>query len=64
NQLAADFAVPAALIAGFLGCQVDSLLGALLENRGWLTKGSTNFLGMLSSIVFALLLFRGLGNLL
>ncbi|HTZ61466.1 MAG TPA: DUF92 domain-containing protein [Thermoplasmata archaeon] len=39
--------------AGFLGCQVDSLLGETLENRGYLTKGSTNFLGMLSSIAIA-----------
>ncbi len=36
--------------SGFLGCQVDSVLGETLENRGWLTKGSTNFLGMLSAI--------------
>ncbi len=40
-------------LAGFLSCQVDSLLGETLENRGWLTKGSTNFLGMLSSIAIA-----------
>ncbi len=39
--------------AGFLGCQVDSVLGETLENRGWLTKGSTNFLGMLSSVSVA-----------
>ncbi len=39
--------------AGFLGCQVDSVLGETLENRGYLTKGSTNFLGMLSAVVIA-----------
>jgi uncharacterized protein (TIGR00297 family) len=38
-------------VAGFLACQVDSLLGETLENRGFLSKGSTNFLGMLSAIV-------------
>ena len=27
---------------GFLGCQIDSVLGAVLENRGFLTKGSVN----------------------
>ena len=48
--------IPALMIAGvigagFLGCQVDSLLGELFENRGWLTKGSTNFLAMLTSIL-------------
>ncbi|MCI4363052.1 MAG: DUF92 domain-containing protein [Thermoplasmata archaeon] len=61
--LDAGFAVAAALVAGFLACQVDSLLGALLENRGLLTKGSTNFLAMLSSIAIAFLLFRTLGGL-
>jgi uncharacterized protein (TIGR00297 family) len=43
-------------VAGFLGCQVDSVLGEVLENRGYLTKGSTNFLGMLSAIVIAAVL--------
>jgi len=33
-------------IIGFLGCQVDSLLGAVLENRGYLTKGSVNALAI------------------
>lgn len=39
--------------AGFVACQVDSILGETLENRGILGKGSTNFLGMLSAVVFA-----------
>ena len=39
--------------AGFIACQVDSVLGETLENRGILTKGSTNFLGMLSAVAFA-----------
>ncbi len=51
-------------LAGFLACQVDSVLGEALENRGLLTKGSTNFLGMLSAIgiaaAFLLLLGPGL----
>jgi len=34
-------AVPVAV--GFLGCQVDSVLGATLEVRGWLTKKTVNF---------------------
>jgi uncharacterized protein (TIGR00297 family) len=42
--------VTAVVVAGFLGCQVDSVLGETLENRGYLTKGSTNFLGMLSAV--------------
>ncbi len=40
--------------AGFLGCQVDSVLGETLENRGYLSKGGTNFLGMLSAVAIAL----------
>jgi len=34
----------AALVAviGWLGCQVDSILGAVLENRGLMTKGTVN----------------------
>ena len=43
-------------IIGFLGCQVDSLLGAVLENRGYLTKGSVNALaisfGMITMATF------------
>ena len=39
--------------AGFVACQVDSVLGELFENRGVLTKGTTNFLGMLSAVAFA-----------
>ncbi|EQD39459.1 membrane protein containing DUF92, transmembrane [mine drainage metagenome] len=49
----AAFLVGVATAAGFLGCQVDSLLGELLENRGYLTKGSTNFLGMLAAVAIA-----------
>jgi len=39
--------------AGFIACQIDSVLGETLENRGLLSKGSTNFLGMLTAVVFA-----------
>jgi uncharacterized protein (TIGR00297 family) len=43
-------------VIGFLGCQVDSLLGAVLENRGYLTKGSVNALaisfGMIAMATF------------
>ena len=35
------YAMIAALI-GWIGCQIDSLLGALLENRGFMTKGTVN----------------------
>ena len=45
--------VVGATIAGFLACQVDSVLGETLENRGYLTKGSTNFIAMLASVAMA-----------
>ncbi len=48
--------------SGFLGCQVDSVLGETLENRGWLTKGSTNFLGMLSAVAIGAVLYGALGG--
>lgn len=48
-------------LAGFVGCQVDSVLGEVLENRGYLTKGSTNLLGMASSILLGLVLLWAAG---
>ncbi len=41
----------AGTVAGFIGCQVDSLLGATLEVRGRLTKEEVNFLGILAGSV-------------
>ncbi len=41
-------------LLGFVGCQVDSLLGLLLENRGYLGKGQVNFLAMLATVLLAL----------
>ena len=42
-------------IIGWLGCQVDSLLGALLENRGCLGKHSVNFLATFSGVLMAII---------
>jgi uncharacterized protein (TIGR00297 family) len=42
-------------IIGWLGCQVDSLLGALLENRGYLGKHSVNFLATFSGVLMAII---------
>jgi uncharacterized protein (TIGR00297 family) len=53
--------VGVAAVAGFLGCQVDSVLGETLENRGFLTKHSTNFLGMLSAVAIGVALLWALG---
>lgn len=51
-------------VAGFLGCQVDSVLGETLENRHWLTKGGTNLAAMLITvgIAWGLLVAMGAGT--
>lgn len=38
-------------VIGWLGCQIDSFLGALLENRGHLSKGSVNALAITGGVV-------------
>ena len=38
-------------VIGWLGCQIDSYLGALLENRGYLTKGSVNALAITGGVI-------------
>ena len=48
-------------LAGFAGCQIDSVLGETLENRGYLTKGSTNFVSMAATILIGLLLLYAAG---
>jgi uncharacterized membrane protein len=45
-------------IIGWLGCQVDSFLGALLENRGLMTKGTVNAAAITSGII-AMWLYLG-----
>ncbi len=54
--------LPIVAVAGFLGCQVDSLLGETLENRGFLGKGGTNFVAMVSSVGIAAVLFLAIGG--
>ena len=44
-------------LIGWLGCQVDSLLGALLENRGYLGKHSVNFLATFSGSILAIIFY-------
>lgn len=39
---------------GFIGCQIDSLLGATMENRNILSKGEVNFLSSLFSVIVAI----------
>jgi uncharacterized protein (TIGR00297 family) len=54
--------VGVAAAAGFLGCQVDSLFGETLENKGLLSKHGTNFAAMLASTAIAALLLAGVGG--
>jgi uncharacterized protein (TIGR00297 family) len=44
-------------ISGFLGCQMDSILGAVFENRGYLSKGWVNMLASLFGVLFSLAIF-------
>lgn len=49
-------------VAGFLGCQIDSVLGETLENRGYLNKGSTNLLGMVGTVLVAAAILSAFGG--
>ncbi|MDP7659437.1 MAG: hypothetical protein QGF77_05765, partial [Candidatus Thalassarchaeaceae archaeon] len=40
---------------GWLGCQVDSILGALFENKGYIGKHTVNFIATLSGALMALI---------
>ena len=44
-------------IAGFLGMLIDSVLGATLENKGWLNNNAVNLLSTASAALIAYLLF-------
>ena len=45
----------AVAIIGWLGCQVDSILGALFENKGYIGKHTVNFIATLSGALMALI---------
>jgi uncharacterized protein (TIGR00297 family) len=47
--------------AGFLGCQVDSVLGETLENRHYLSKGGTNLVAMVLTVLIAGVFLAALG---
>ena len=40
-------------LLGFLGCQIDIILGAAFENRGKLSKGEVNFLAAFFAVLIA-----------
>lgn len=44
-------------VMGFVGCQIDSLLGATLENRDRLTKGEVNFISSFMAVALSVALF-------
>ena len=41
----------AVISIGWIGCQIDSFLGAWFENRGYLTKGGVNALAITSGML-------------
>lgn len=58
NELSPVSLTVALSVIGWLGCQIDSYLGALLENRGYLTKGSVNALAITGGVVIMALLLQ------
>ncbi|WP_297025827.1 TIGR00297 family protein [Thermoplasma sp.] len=44
-------------VAGFIGCQIDSVLGAVFENRGKLNKGQVNFLSSFLTVMASAAMF-------
>jgi uncharacterized protein (TIGR00297 family) len=51
-----SMAIPIGIIAGFIGCNIDSLLGATIE-RNRMDKHMINFFGTLSGGISAMLLY-------
>lgn len=52
----------AVLIGGFLGVNIDSLIGATLENKGITNNNTTNFLASLLGGFIGALVFYGIGG--
>ncbi len=44
-------------LLGFLGCQVDSVLGSLFENRGKMSKGQVNTFSTLIVVAIAFIIY-------
>ena len=45
------------VVSGFLGCQIDSVIGATLENRGYIGKLGNNMVSIALGTLIALALF-------
>jgi uncharacterized membrane protein len=56
-----DFTVLVPVIFGFIGCNVDSVIGATLERRGYVDKLGTNISSMAIATVAAFLVVFWLG---
>jgi uncharacterized membrane protein len=48
---------------GFLGCQVDSVIGATLERRGLVNKKTNNLISTVSGAILAYLILLAAGPL-
>ncbi|MEC8519966.1 MAG: DUF92 domain-containing protein [Candidatus Thermoplasmatota archaeon] len=47
-------------VIGWLGCQIDSYLGALLENRGYMSKGAVNASAITGGVLLMAAYLNGL----
>lgn len=54
---ASMFIVILVVVIGWLGCQLDSLLGATLQKKGILNNDTVNFVTILFGVVLSILLF-------
>ena len=61
NSHPMDFTVLVPVIFGFIGCNVDSVIGATLERRGYVDKLGTNISSMAIATVAAFLVVFWLG---
>jgi uncharacterized protein (TIGR00297 family) len=50
--------IPTIAFIGWTGCQVDSLLGAMMENRGWVSKGQVNLMATVFGTLMAIGAFQ------
>lgn len=50
----------ATLLGGFIGCNIDSIVGATLENRGIVDNNGTNFIATLAGGIVGAIIFLAL----
>jgi len=50
------FVIVVSVISGTIGCFIDSILGALFENQGWLTNEHVNLLATIFGAIVGILL--------